>query len=132
MVTITIPATLYVDRWGRRTSGLVGGIILSSSMFIIGALYLSDSVHPYGIARWVVVILIFVFALTYCATWAIMGKIYASEIQPMKIRNEANSLAQGVSFVSIKYMRASGRLTNDCIVRKLVGGVLDTDFSGSF
>ncbi|TGO22420.1 hypothetical protein BPAE_0169g00280 [Botrytis paeoniae] len=98
MVAITIPATLYVDRWGRRTSGLVGGIILSSSMFIIGALYLSNSVHPYGIGRWVVVVLFFVFALTYCATWAVMGKIYASEIQPMKTRNEANSLAQGVNF----------------------------------
>ncbi|KAM0135434.1 hypothetical protein ACHAP3_005017 [Botrytis cinerea] len=98
MVAITIPATLYVDRWGRRTSALFGGIILSSSMFIIGALYLSDSVHSYGIGRWVVVGLIFIFALTYCATWAVMGKIYASEIQPMKTRNEANSLAQGVSF----------------------------------
>ncbi|TEY74370.1 hypothetical protein BOTCAL_0073g00090 [Botryotinia calthae] len=98
MVAITILATLYVDRWGRRTSALIGGIILSSSMFIIGALYLSDSVHSYGIGRWVVVVLIFVFALTYCAKWAVMGKVYASEIQPMKTRNEANSLAQGVSF----------------------------------
>ncbi|KAF7899004.1 uncharacterized protein EAF01_008217 [Botrytis porri] len=89
---------LYDDRWGRRTSGLVGGIILSSSMFIIGALYLSNSVHPYGIGRWVVVVLIFIFALTYCTTWAVMGKIYASEIQLMKTRNEANSLAQGVNF----------------------------------
>ncbi|KAF7885069.1 hypothetical protein EAF00_010887 [Botryotinia globosa] len=98
MVAITIPATLYVDRWGRRTPGLVSASILSSSIFIIRALYLPDSVHPYGIVRWVVVVLIFVFALTYCATWAVMGKIFASEIQPMKTRNEANSLAQRVSF----------------------------------
>ncbi|KAK6608686.1 polyol transporter 2-like protein 1 [Botrytis cinerea] len=48
MVAITIPATLYVDRWGV--------------------------VHP------------------------LFLEIYASEIQPMKTRNEANSLAQGVSF----------------------------------
>jgi MFS family permease len=77
MVAISIPATLYADKWGRRTSALVGGILLSASMFIIGCLYLTDSVHAYGNGRWVVVVLIFVFALTYCGTWAIVGKIYA-------------------------------------------------------
>lgn len=73
---------------------------LSSSMLIIGALYLSNSLHAYGVGRWVIVGSIFGFALTYCATWAVVGKIYASEIQPARTRNEANSLAQGVSFVS--------------------------------
>ncbi|KAM3074868.1 hypothetical protein ACMFMG_008282 [Clarireedia jacksonii] len=98
MVAIAIPGTLYADKWGRRTSALVGGILLSASMFIIGCLYLTDSVHAYGNGRWVVVVLIFIFALTYCATWAIVGKIYAAEIQDKKTRNAANSLAQGISF----------------------------------
>ena len=67
-------------------------------MLIIGALYASNSVHATGIARWVVVVLIFVFALTFCFTWAITAKIYASEIQPARTRASANSLAHGFSF----------------------------------
>ncbi|KAF2714921.1 general substrate transporter [Pleomassaria siparia CBS 279.74] len=98
MLAISIPAVLYSDRMGRRTSIIFGGLGLSSSMLIIGALYASNSVHTTGSARWVVVVLIFVFALTYCFTWGIAGKIYASEIQPARTRASANCLAHGLSF----------------------------------
>ncbi|KAF1993729.1 general substrate transporter [Amniculicola lignicola CBS 123094] len=98
MLAISIPAVFYSDRMGRRTSTICGGILLSACMIIIGALYAADRVHSYGIARWVVVVLIFVFALTYCFTWGIVGKIYASEIQPAQTRASANCLAQGLNF----------------------------------
>ena len=70
-------------------------------MLLMGALYAADVVHPYGAARWVIIISVFVFGLTYCATWAVVGKMYASEIQPGHTRAAANSLAQGLSFVSL-------------------------------
>jgi len=44
-----------------------------------------------------------VIALTYCATWAVAAKLYASEIQPARTRASANSVAQGMSFVSCCY-----------------------------
>ena len=101
MLAISIPAFLYADRWGRRVSVIVGGIALSSCMFIIGALYASHTVNSHsGGGRWAVIVLIFAFALTYCATWGVVGKIYASEIQPPQTRAAANSAAQGLSFVS--------------------------------
>jgi MFS family permease len=98
MLAISIPAVMYSDKMGRRNSIIFGGLVLSFSMLIIGALYASNSVHTTGPARWVVIVLIFVFALTFCFTWAIAGKIYASEIQPARTRASANSLANGVSF----------------------------------
>ncbi|KAK5018507.1 hypothetical protein LTR39_000940 [Cryomyces antarcticus] len=98
MLLISIPAVLFADRWDRRTSVVSGGVILSGCMLLIGCLYVTDSVHAYGSGRWVVVVSIFAFALTYCVTWAVAGKIYASEIQPNNTRAAANSLAQGVSF----------------------------------
>jgi len=67
-------------------------------MLIIGALYASDSVKSTGPARWVVIILVFVFGLTYTATWGIVGKMYASEIQPSATRSSANAAAQGLGF----------------------------------
>ncbi|KAF2786693.1 general substrate transporter [Melanomma pulvis-pyrius CBS 109.77] len=98
MLVISIPAVLFSDRMGRRTSIIFGGLTLSFSMLTIGALYASNSVHTTGPARWVVIVLIFVFALTFCFTWGIAGKIYASEIQPARTRASASCLAQGLSF----------------------------------
>lgn len=100
MLLISIPALLYADRVGRRLSTLIGGAILAACMLIIGLLYATASVHTYGPARWLVVVLIFVFALTYCATWAVVGKLYAAEIQPARTRASANCIAQGLGFVS--------------------------------
>ena len=69
-------------------------------MFLVGCMYAANAVHATGPGRWVVIISIFVFALTYAATWAMVGKIYASEIQPSRTRAASNALAQGLGFVS--------------------------------
>ncbi|KAK2615523.1 hypothetical protein N8I77_002270 [Diaporthe amygdali] len=98
MLLISVPAFLLADKWGRRTSAITGGIGLSGIMFLIGSLYAAGAVHPYGIARWVVVVSVFLFGLTYCATWGIVGKIYATEIQPTHVRAAANCVAQGLGF----------------------------------
>ncbi|KAI0203335.1 general substrate transporter, partial [Astrocystis sublimbata] len=98
MLAISVPGFLLADKWGRRTSAITGGVLLSSLMFLIGALYASGAVHPSGIARWVVIVSVFAFGLTYCATWGIVGKIYASEIQPDHTRAAATCVAQGLGF----------------------------------
>jgi MFS family permease len=100
MTAISIPAFLFADKWGRRTSAISGGITLSGCMLLIGSLYAAGAVHPFGIARWVVIVSVFIFGLTYSSTWGIVGKIYASEIQATNTRAAANCLAQGLGFVS--------------------------------
>jgi len=98
MLAISIPAMLYADRFARRTVILVGGFLLTGCMLLIGSLYASSSVSSTSPARWVVIVLVFVFSLTYCATWGVVGKIYASEIQPAATRSSANCVAQGLGF----------------------------------
>ncbi|KAF2970385.1 hypothetical protein GQX73_g3227 [Xylaria multiplex] len=68
MLAISIPGFLLADKWGRRTSAITGGVILSGLMFLIGSL------------------------------WGIVGKIYASEIQPDHTRAAATCIAQGLGF----------------------------------
>ena len=100
MLAISIPAFLFADKWGRRASIITGGLGLSGCMFVIGSLYATNSVHAKsGFGKWFVILLLLVFALVYCATWGIVGKIYASEIQPVQTRAAANSVAQGLNFV---------------------------------
>ncbi|KAI0022511.1 putative MFS sugar transporter [Xylariomycetidae sp. FL0641] len=98
MLVVSIPAFLLADKWGRRTSAISGGILLSGCMFLMGSLYAAGAVHAGGIARWFVIVAVFVFGLTYCVTWGVVGKIYASEIQPGHTRAAANCVAQGLSF----------------------------------
>jgi len=98
MLAITIPAFLLADSMGRRTSVLSGGCGLSFCMLVIGALYASNSVHATGAIRWIVVVLIFAFALIFSFTWAVVAKVYASEIQPARTRAAANCVAQGLGF----------------------------------
>lgn len=101
MLAISVPAFLLADKWGRRTSAITGGVGLSGIMFLIGSLYAAGAVHPYGVARWVVVVSVFLFGLLFCATWGIVGKIYAAEIQPTHVRAAANCVAQGLAFVCL-------------------------------
>ncbi|KAK5116239.1 hypothetical protein LTR62_008566 [Meristemomyces frigidus] len=95
---VSIPAAMLADKWGRRTSIIIGGILLSGLMFLMGIMYAARAVHISGPGRWVVIVSIFLFAMSYSATWAFVGKIYASEIQPSHTRAASNSLAQGLGY----------------------------------
>ena len=98
---VTIPATLYTDKWGRRTSTILGGIAMVVVMLLVGSLYASDSVHgDRGAARWVVITCIYLFAVAFSITWAISMRIYSSEIQPAATRASATCLAQSANWVS--------------------------------
>ncbi|RFU26710.1 hypothetical protein B7463_g9635, partial [Scytalidium lignicola] len=101
MFAITIPAFLFADRWGRRTSTIFGGIVMACCMLAMGLLYATNSVHgSSGAARWLVIVLIYVFSLTFCGTWAVGIKVYVGEIQPPKTRAGATSLAHSSCWVT--------------------------------
>ena len=68
---------------------------------LMGILYATDSVHAaYGVGRWIVIVTIYVFAITYATTWAIGIKLFASEIQPRDTRATATSLAQAANCIT--------------------------------
>jgi hypothetical protein len=87
------------------------------AMVIMGTMYASGSVHPEsGAGRWVVIVMIFVFAVIFSITWAICIKIYASEIQPQHTRGPATSLGQSANWVSDSSHEISH---NDINIRRL-------------
>ena len=95
---VTIPAFLLADRWGRLTSTIVGGILQGVCMLIMGSIYASG--QGSGPARWVVVVMIYLFAMVFSATWAVGFRVYVSEIQPAKTRAGAASLSLSANWVS--------------------------------
>ncbi|KAE8152449.1 general substrate transporter [Aspergillus avenaceus] len=98
---VTIPALIWADKWGRRHSTVYGGIGLSITMFLMGALYAGHAVHSStGAGRWVVIVSIYIFAVIYSLSWAVGIKIYAAEIQPQRTRASATSLAHGSNWAA--------------------------------
>ncbi|KAK1762287.1 general substrate transporter [Phialemonium atrogriseum] len=83
-----ILATLYADKWGRRTSTLVGGLGLTATMVLISGLYAGQQV---------VIVTIYIYCVIQATTWAISIKVWAPEIQTQHTRAQATSLAS-VSF----------------------------------
>jgi hypothetical protein len=100
MFLISIPAFMMADKWNRRTSAISGGIALCTLMLIMGSLYAADAVTSHGVARWVIVVCVFMFGMVYCATWNIVAKIYASEIQPAQVRAAGNSIGSSCSYLA--------------------------------
>ncbi|CAI0653728.1 unnamed protein product [Colletotrichum noveboracense] len=95
IMVVTIPATIFADKWGRRTSTLVGGIGITIVMFLIGSMYAADLVHPDGGAgRWVVIISIYMFAIVFNMTWAICMKAFLVESLPRETRSSGAALGQ--------------------------------------
>ena len=102
MMIITIPATLMCDMWGRRTSTLVGGSLLFFFMLLIGSLYAAGKVDAHhGVARWVVIVSIYLWACIYQATWALGLRLYSIESLPRKTRSSGASLAMSSNWVRL-------------------------------
>ncbi|KAK7965801.1 uncharacterized protein PG986_000078 [Apiospora aurea] len=98
---VTVPATLWADRWSRRANTIAGGLGMTCTMFLMGALYASDAVHAgAGAGSWVVIVCIYLFAVLYCVSWAVGIKVYAAEIQLPATRASATSIAHGSNWLS--------------------------------
>jgi len=105
IMATTIPATLLADRWGRRTSSLFGGTMITFIMLLMGSLYAAGEVHAdSGAGRWVVIVSIYLFAIVFSATWAIGFRTFLVESLPRKTRSSASSLAQSANWVSQQIM----------------------------
>ncbi|KAL5343446.1 general substrate transporter [Aspergillus crustosus] len=93
MLVCTIPAQIWVDRWGRRKPLIYGGAAMALCFIIIGSLYArygraegNEVTLASESAQWVVIVLIYIFVANFSWSWAVVGKIYASEIIPTRLR----------------------------------------------
>jgi sugar porter (SP) family MFS transporter len=101
IMATTIPATLFADKWDRRTSSLLGGSLITFLMLLMGSLYAAGEVHAdSGAGRWVVIVSIYLFAIVFNATWAIGFRAFLVESLPRKTRSSGSSLAQSANWVS--------------------------------
>lgn len=110
-VALTLPAIVYLDRFGRRPSMLIGSFLMMSFLFVVGALQAVYGVPNKGELitsknsdiSWIInnnkpvskaiVAMTYLFVCTFATTWGPTSWTYPSEVFPSKIRAKAVSLA---------------------------------------
>ncbi|KAK3349625.1 general substrate transporter [Lasiosphaeria hispida] len=110
-VALTLPAILYLDKWGRRPSLILGSFGMMTWLFISGALQqyygqpnTEETRTPdNGDITWIVfnnkpvssaiVACSYLFVATFATTWGPVSWTYPAEIFPSKIRAKAVSLS---------------------------------------
>lgn len=115
-VAMTLPAILFLDKWGRRPSLVIGAFLMMTWLFISGALQ-----QYYGQANtdatrtdsnkdvtWLVldnkpvssaiVACSYLFVATFAMSWGPVSWTYPAEIFPSKIRAKAVSLTTSANW----------------------------------
>ena len=79
-----------------------GGVMISGTMLLIGTLYATNA-SATAAGRWTIIALIYIFVVAFSMSWAVVNRIYCSEIQPMRTRAAATSLGQCANWVRIDH-----------------------------
>lgn len=104
-VLATIPAILYVDKWGRRPVLIYGALLMSMSMFTIGTIMgthghtvmnlTTNSVEvmiPSQLGSYAIIVFVYFFVAAFACTWGPTTWLYCAEIFPLNMRAKGTSL----------------------------------------
>ncbi|KAF2087305.1 sugar transporter [Saccharata proteae CBS 121410] len=113
-VVMTVPALLFVDRWGRRPTLLIGAALMATWLFANAGI-LAQYGHyagPNGVnnikeASWevsgaaskAVIACSYLFVASYAPTWGPVSWIYPPELYPLRVRGKAVALATSFNWI---------------------------------
>ncbi|KAK3818949.1 MAG: glucose transporter [Benniella sp.] len=106
-VVMTIPAILFIDRWGRRPVLLVGSTLMALWLFLIGGLmgryggptsFDANATTTWAIsdndaASRAVIACSYLFVCSFAISWGPVSWTYPAEIYQLRIRSKAVSLS---------------------------------------
>ncbi|KAK9241700.1 general substrate transporter [Lipomyces tetrasporus] len=110
-IIATIPTILWTDRWGRRTSLIVGSLSVAFWMFLIGGLFASfgepnpipDQPYTWIIrgnpaASHCIQASLYLASASFAMSWGPIEWMYPPEIIPLRIRAKAVSLSTATNW----------------------------------
>jgi MFS family permease len=112
-VVMTVPALIFVDRWGRRPTMLVGAFLMMTWLVVNAALLGHFSVKPYpgefnnaaesmsitGAPAKAVIACTYLFVASYAPTWGPVSWIYPPELYPLRVRGKAVALSTSANWI---------------------------------
>ncbi|KAJ7591042.1 general substrate transporter [Mycena floridula] len=111
-VVATIPAIIYIDKWGRRPMLLWGTAFMGFWLFLVGGLqggFGAWGTAPNGDPAWIisghdsvtkgVIVCSYLFVCSFAVTMGPVSWAYPAEIFPLKVRGKAVSLATAANWI---------------------------------
>ncbi|CDR44504.1 RHTO0S09e05094g1_1 [Rhodotorula toruloides] len=109
----TIPAVIWVDKWGRRPTMMIGMFAMGCCLFAVGAIQatLGQPLHSgssatttwtivgHTSARNAVIVLSYIFVMLFSMTYGPCSWIFPSEIHHMRVRGKAVSAATATNWM---------------------------------
>ncbi|KAI8582213.1 hypothetical protein K450DRAFT_171107 [Umbelopsis ramanniana AG] len=102
-VIATIPAVMFIDRWGRVKTLLVGGTGMGVTMLLAGALlgaYPHTDAGPNNLgAQYFAIVMMYFFTICFSSSWGPCGWIYPAEIFPNRARAKGTGLSTAANYL---------------------------------
>ncbi|KAK9312316.1 general substrate transporter [Lipomyces starkeyi] len=112
-VVMTVPLVLWIDRWGRRPSLLIGALVMSFWHFLIGGLLMQYG-EPNPVVNepvtWIVVghsaasrsivACSYLFVATFAVSWAPISWLLPPEISPVRVRAKTVAAAAAANWAA--------------------------------
>lgn len=102
MFLATIPAVLYVDRFGRKVILIVGGIGMAISHFIVAGIIgsFSSDWENHRAAGWVAVVFVWFYAINFGFSWGPVAWVVISEVYPLGMRAKGVSIGASSNWLN--------------------------------
>ena len=111
-VIMTVPALIWMDRWGRRWPLIIGAFLMMSFMFAnAGMMGGTGEVIPggvdnvpqqsmlvHGAAAKDLIACTYLFVASYAVTWGPISWVYPPEVYPLRVRGKAVALATSANW----------------------------------
>ncbi|KAI9840397.1 MAG: hypothetical protein M1837_001655 [Sclerophora amabilis] len=113
-VCMTVPALIYVDRWGRRPTLLVGATLMAIFMYANAGLLANYGTYApngadgetkemstsiTGPPSKAVIACTYLFVASYAPTWGPVSWVYPPELYPLRVRGKAVALATSSNWI---------------------------------
>ncbi|KAL2671657.1 sugar transporter [Phyllosticta citricarpa] len=98
----TIPAIMYLDRWGRRAVLIVGGVGMSVAQLIVGTMYAvyQHKWESNRAAGWATAVFVWVYISNFAFSIGCVNWIMPSEMFPPGVRSKAVGVAISTNWLS--------------------------------
>ncbi|CDS04048.1 hypothetical protein LRAMOSA07003 [Lichtheimia ramosa] len=98
---MTVPAVLFLDKFGRKPMLMTASALMTCCMVIIATIVglFSDDWPNHTREGWVAVVFVYFFIANFAYSWGPIGWVYASEIFPLRARAKAMSISTSANWM---------------------------------
>ncbi|KAJ3861764.1 general substrate transporter [Lentinula novae-zelandiae] len=110
-VVATIPAIIYIDKWGRRPMMVLGSLFMGTFLFLVGGLQaryghwgsVNDApvwvIDGHAAATKGIIVCSYLFVCSFAVTMGPVSWTYPAEIYSLKTRGKAVSIATATNWI---------------------------------